>query len=107
LTRLYHNSYDILILQDGFSKYSSVRLSAMAYAMSRPTIILCDNIFKLLCHKFQKHFGRFFRCFKTSKKMIHFRKINSKYSSLVIDLSKNYKNYLEMISDDIIKNSKI
>ena len=87
LPRLNHNSYDILILQDGFSKYDTVRLSTMAYAMSRPTIILCSNVFKLIYYRFVKHFSHFFRNFKVSKKLIHFRKIGTKYSSLILELS--------------------
>ena len=86
LSRLNHNSYDVLVLQDGFSKYNTIRLSTMAYAMSRPTIILCSNIFKLIYYKFVKHFSYFFRNFKVSKKLIHFRKIGTKYSSLVLEL---------------------
>ena len=75
LKRLNHNSYDILLLEDNFSKFNTIRLSTMAYAMSRPTIIICNSYFKQLYYTiFWKYFSKFCRRFKTSRKLIFFTK---------------------------------
>lgn len=102
LQRLNHNSYDILLLQDGFSKYNTIRLSTMAYAMSRPTIIICNSIFKLIYYTlFWKPFSKFTRHFKTSKKLIFFSSNNSKHSELVKHLANNHLQYFEIINNEI------
>ena len=43
----------------------------MAYAMSRPTIIFCNNIFKYFYYLTWKFFGRFTKKYKSSKKLIY------------------------------------
>lgn len=53
--RLWHNSYDILIMEQKFSKEYTIKLSQMAYAMFRPSIIVCENKWSTLLYKI-KHF---------------------------------------------------
>ena len=43
--RLWHNSYDILLLEEKFSRENTINLTKMSYAMSRPSIILCNRIY--------------------------------------------------------------
>lgn len=108
LSRLNHNSYDILLLQDGFSKYNTIRLSTMAYAMSRPTIIICNSFFKQLYYLlFWKPFSKFTRRFKTSRKLIFFSKNNEKYSKLIKHLAENHLQYFEIINSEIAKKVKL
>lgn len=70
--RLWHNSYDILLLEEDFSKTNTIELTKMSYAMSRPSIIICKNKFKLFFYFIWKHFGDFTSRFITSKKLIFF-----------------------------------
>ena len=70
--RLWHNSYDILVLEESFSKKHTIELSKMSYAMSRPTIIICNNSLKLFLYFIWKHFSDFTSRFITSKKLIYF-----------------------------------
>ena len=76
LERLTHNSYDILILQDDFSPLKSIHLATLAYAMTRPTLILCNKNLKLFKYIIWKIFSIFTRKYKTSKKF--FCQINCK-----------------------------
>lgn len=104
LKRLNHNSYDVLLLQDGFTKYNTIRLSTMAYAMSRPTIIICKSIFKQFLYSyFWKPFSKFTRRFKTSRKLIFFTINNSNNSELVKYLAENHLQYFEIINSEISK----
>jgi hypothetical protein len=108
LKRLNHNSYDILLLEDNFSKFNTIRLSTMAYAMSRPTIIICNSYFKQLYYTiFWKYFSKFCRRFKTSRKLIFFTKNNSKHAEMVEHLAKNHLQYFQQINDEITKKAKI
>ena len=108
LKRLNHNSYDILLLEDNFSKFNTIRLSTMAYAMSRPTIIICNSYFKQLYYTiFWKYFSKFCRKFKTSRKLIFFTKNNSKHAEMVEYLAKNHLQYFQQINDEITKKAKI
>lgn len=108
LQRLNHNSYDILLLQDGFSKYNTIRLSTMAYAMSRPTIIICNSIIKQVYYMlYWKHFSKFTRRFRTSKKLIFFSMNNSKHSELIKYLASNHLQYFEIINNEIATKAKL
>ena len=101
LKRLNHNSYDLLLLEDNFSKYSTIRLATMAYAMSRPTIIICKSIFKELYYFIWKHFSTFSKRFKISRKLIYFSLINSNNTKLVLFLIKNHLQYFDLINKEI------
>ena len=106
--RLNHNSYDLLLLQDGFYKNNTLKLSKMAYAMSRPTIIICNSIFKAIYYSFfWKHFSTFTRRFKTSKKLIFFSTNNSKYFKLIKYLALSHTQYFDTINSEISSNVKI
>lgn len=108
LQRLNHNSYDILLLQDGFSKYNTIRLSTMAYAMSRPTIIICKNAIKQIYYSiYWKHFSKFCRRFKTCKKLIFFAVNDTKHSDLVEYLANNHLQYFETINSEISEKAKL
>lgn len=107
LRRLNHNSYDLLLLQDNFTKYGSVRLATMAYAMSRPTIIICNSVFKEFYYFIWKHFSKFSKRFKTAKKLIYFSLIGSKKSKLIVYLIKNHLQYFDEINKEISKSTQI
>ena len=108
IERLNHNSYDILLLQDGFYKSNTIRLSKMAFAMSRPTIIICDSIFKSIYYSFfWKRFSTFTRRFKTAKKLIFFSTNNSKYFKLIQYLALNHTQYFDTINSEISSKVKI
>lgn len=107
LKRLNHNSYDLLLLQDNFTKYGAVRLASMAYAMSRPTIIICTNIFKEFYYFIWKHFSKFSNRFKTSRKLIFFSLIGSKKSKLALHLIKNHLQYFDTINQEISKSTHL
>lgn len=105
LERLTHNSYDILLLQDNFISGKSIYLATLAYAMTRPTLILCDSYFSVLRYKIWKLFSKFTRKYKTSKKLIFFRKYKSKYLNLIVYLSKNHLQYFDQINKEIKENT--
>lgn len=73
--RLWRNSYDILLLEENFSKENTIDLTKMSYAMSRPSIIICDNKIKLWLYWIWKHFSDFTSKFITAKKLIYFLRI--------------------------------
>lgn len=68
--RLDHNSYDVLVIEDAFIKNNSINLFKKAYAMSRPTIILCNSYYRYFYYTFWKHFSKWSNKFKISKEMI-------------------------------------
>lgn len=108
LKRLNHNSYDVLLLQDKFSKYNTIRLSTMAYAMSRPTIIICNSILKQFYYSILwKHFSKFTRRFKTSKQLIFFSMNNSNHSKLIEYLAENHLQYFNIINSEISAKAKL
>lgn len=105
LERLTHNSYDILILQDSFSPLNSIYLATLAYAMTRPTLILCDSYFKTFKYFIWKIFSVFVRKFKTSKKLIFFKHYNSNYLTLISYLAKNHLQYFDQVNKEIKENT--
>lgn len=107
LKRLNHNSYDLLLLQDNFTKYGSVRLATMAYAMSRPTIIICKSILKEFYYFIWKHFSKFSHRFKTSRKLIYFSLLKENKSKLILYLIKNHLQYFDKINKEISSSTKL
>ena len=108
--RLDHNSYDVLVLQDGFVK-NILELPIMAYAMTRPSIIVCKGFFRLLYFCFWHYFSKFSRKFKLSKKLINFAvedddNVYKNYlKQLVVYLSKNHLNLYEKVNAEITENT--
>lgn len=108
LKRLNHNSYDVLLLEDEFSKYNTIRLSMMAYAMSRPTIVICKSIIKKLYYSIcWKYFSKYSRRFKTTRKLIFFSINNSKHSELIYYLATNHLQYFKIINSEISKSTNL
>lgn len=105
--RLSHNSYDILILQNRFKKTDSVELASLAFAMTRPSIIICQNILSLIICKFYKMFSRFFNKYKISRKLIYFNLNNSSVNKKILSLSKDYKKFYNMVNEEISKETKL
>lgn len=105
IERLTHNSYDILILQDDFSPKKSIHLATLAYAMTRPTLILCNNYISLLKYKFWKIFSTFTRRYKLSKKLIFFNHYNSNYIKLIEFLAFNHLQYFNQVNDEVKRNT--
>lgn len=102
--RLWHNSYDILLLEEQFSKDHTLKLSKMSYAMSRPSIILCNNAVKLYMYKLWKHLSNWTNRFITSKKLIFFiRNNDSNILSVISDLA-NHHQYFNIITKEICSN---
>jgi hypothetical protein len=105
--RLWHNSYDILLLEEEFSKKYTIQLSKMSYAMSRPSIILCKNIFKILLYKFWKKFSKFTNKFVTSRQMIFFARTEDKdLLNTIFDLAHHHQ-YFDVITSEINSNFSI
>lgn len=101
LKRLEHNSYDILLLQQNYFKYNSIRLSQRSYAMSRPSIILCNSYLKYFIYNFWKKFSDWTNKYTTSKKLIHIKMISdSKINKYLIKLLKQH-DMIKQISDQI------
>lgn len=71
--RLEHNSYDVLIIDSDFIKEHSIQLSKMAYAMSRPVIIVCNSLIKYICQLLWKRYSYWTNRFTISKSMIFFK----------------------------------
>lgn len=102
--RLWHNSYDILLLEQKFSNDHTIKLTKMSYAMSRPSIIFCNNKLTLICYKLWKHLSSFTNKFSTSKKLIYFLKNHDKQTiKFINDLSQHHQ-YLDIISKEIQNN---
>lgn len=70
LNRLWHNSYDILIIEQKFCKENTLKLSKSAYARSKPSIILCSNIFVEMLYKIWKGFSNYTNICQTMKKLM-------------------------------------
>lgn len=100
--RLNHNSYDILLIEDEYINRNSIVLSKMAYAMSRPTVIMCNSIFRLVYYYLWKKFAEWPNKFKISKKMIQFKYINNISFLLDKHLIFDSHNNLKNISNEII-----
>lgn len=99
--RLDHNSYDVLVIEDAFIKDNSINLFKKAYAMSRPTIIICNSPFRYISYILWKKFDIWPNKFTLAKSMIFIR---SKNDLTVLDniqtLQKCHDN-LKAITDEI------
>lgn len=86
--RLWHNSYDILIIEQTFTKKYTIDLSKMAYAMFRPSIVICNNIFTIFKYKLWHFLSKFSKKYKT------FKTINSYITKIsensILQLIKHY-----------------
>ena len=105
IKRLTHNSYNILLIQDKFSNIDPVRLASLAYAMTRPSIILCSNIFRYYRFKIWHYFSKFSRKFKISKKLINFNYNLIDLEDQIVYLSNNYLEYFNKVNEEIRKNT--
>ena len=77
----------------------------MSYAMSRPSIILCKNVFTLFSYKLWKALSRFTNKFITSKQLIFF--VRDKNDELILRLIKtlSHKSQLfSIVTSEICKN---
>ena len=101
--RLQHNSYNILILQDNFSSLDPIRLASLAYAMTRPSIIVCSNIFKYIW--FRLKLSKIYKLFKTSKKLINFNFGLNNIEDDILTYSKDYMQYFNTVNEEIQKNT--
>lgn len=107
IQRLTHNSYDILVIQDSFrKKHPGLSCVKMAYAMTRPSIIVASSLLSYIKLRLMHRFSKFSRRFKLSRKMIN---INFKFKGLsdkISLLSKDYHKYFNSINKEIKENTK-
>lgn len=103
--RLTHNSYNILLLQDKFSKVNPIKLASLAYAMTRPSIIVCSSYIKYVKFKVWHHISKFSRIFKTSKKLINFNGDITQLERQITTLAENYMEYFDKVNEEIKKNT--
>lgn len=105
IQRLTHNSYNILLIQDKFSKIDPIKLASLAYAMTRPSIIICKSRFKYLKFKTWQFFSRFSRKFKTSRILINFNFNLINLKNQMVSLANDYMNYFDKVNEEIKKNT--
>jgi hypothetical protein len=107
--RLNHNSYDILIIQNSFSKEHTICLAKFAYAMTRPSLIIYNSLLSLLKAKICRLFSKFFNKFKLTHKLIHFETLdNIKLINNKIEyLANNHLQYFDDVNNEFEKNFKI
>lgn len=100
--RLWHNNYDLLIIENRFCKQHSIDLTQCSYARSKPSIILCQNVMVKLYYDLWKKFSKITKVCATLKKLM-FTIVQSD-NSLISDIKKivtgNY-NYQERINAQI------
>lgn len=84
--RLWHNSYDLLIIENRFCKQHSIDLTEYSYARSKPSIILCQNILIKWYYDFWKKFSRIAKICATLKKLMF--TIVQTDKSLLYDINK-------------------
>ena len=70
LERLWHNSYDILLIDQEFVKQHTIDLTRLAYARSKPSVILCNNIFTSMYYKLWKKFSKVTKTCKTMRQLM-------------------------------------
>lgn len=103
--RLAHNSYNILLIQDGFSKIDSIRLASLAYAMTRPSVILCRSRLRYIRYKAWRFFSKFSRKFKTSRVLINFSYGMEGLEEQVVSLANGYLDYFDQVNAEIRENT--
>lgn len=105
--RLQHNSYDILIIDYNFlrsdiSILDIFSFNKMAFAMSRPSIILCNNIFQKLYLKCLLFHTSLLLKFQSAKSFIHILSNKQLKNNLyIINNSLVYHQYISKISNEI------
>jgi len=99
--RLKHNSYNILLIQDQFSKINPIKLASLAYAMTRPSIILCSNRLRYMKFKVWQFCSRFARKFKTSRVLINFNFGSVDLEKQITTLANDYMNYFDKVNEEI------
>ncbi len=104
--RLTHNSYNILLLQDVFASCNPIHLASMAYAMTRPSIIISNKFSRFIKFKMWHYFSKFSSIFKTSKKLINFNYGFKNLDSQIEKLSSDYMKYFEKVNAEIKKKVK-
>ena len=70
LERLWHNSYDILLIDHQFVKQHTIDLTRLAYARSKPSVILCKNIFSTIYFKLWKKYSKVTKTCKTMRQLM-------------------------------------
>lgn len=99
--RLWHNSYDILIIEEQFTHKYTIDLSKMAYAMFRPSIVICNSIFKILKYKLWHFLSKFSNKYKTFKKINSYIKLTEKDIISLIEYYHNNKCDVNTITKEI------
>lgn len=101
IVRLDHNSYDILLIQESFKRKNTLYLTKMAYAMTRPSIIICNNFIIKFAYVFWKIFSSFTKKYKISKEMINVNLNNKSIINKISYLAKNHLQYFDKINAEI------
>lgn len=70
LERLWHNSYDILLIDQEFVKEHTIDLTKLAYARSKPSVILCKNFFTAAYFNLWKKFSKMTKTCKTMRQLM-------------------------------------
>lgn len=70
LERLWHNSYDILLIDHQFVKQHTIDLTKLAYARSKPSVILCKSIFTTTYFNLWKKFSKMTKTCKTMRQLM-------------------------------------
>ena len=70
LQRLWHNSYDILLIDQEFVKHYTIDLTKLAYARSKPSVIMCKDIFTTAYYKLWKKFSKMTKTCKTMRQLM-------------------------------------
>lgn len=68
--RLWHNSYDLLLIEHKFCKENTIDLTTYSYARSKPSIILCQNMFVKLYYDFWKKFSGMAKICNTIRRLM-------------------------------------
>lgn len=68
--RLWHNSYDILLIEHKFCKENTIDLTSYSYARSKPSIILCQNVFVKLYYDLWKKFSGMAKICNTIRRLM-------------------------------------
>lgn len=71
LQRLWHNSYDILLIDQNFVKNHTIDLTRMAYARSKPSVILCNNVISSTYYKLWKRFSKMAKACPSMKQLMY------------------------------------
>lgn len=102
--RLWHNSYDMLLIEQKFCKENTIKLSKLSYARSKPSIILCNNLFMELIYKIWKRFSKFCRICSTMRKLMFiYYNINKQLIRNIDNIANTHYQYRDSITLEIKK----